>query len=159
MKQGSQRYSSIPSGQVASRRASWRKWCWLVLTITISCRPVCCSVAKLCLFVTLWTVAHQAPLSSTISRSLLKFKSIESVMLSNHSILCRPLLLLPSIFPSIELFFQWVGSSHQVAKALELQHQSLQWIFSPCMISFRIDWCDLLVVQGTLKSLLLAPQF
>ena len=74
--------------------------------------------------------------------------SIGSVMPSNYLILCRPLLLLPSIFPSISLF-QWASSSHQVAKVLELQlqHQSFQWIF-------RIDWFDLLAVQGTLKSLL-----
>ena len=74
--------------------------------------------------------------------------SIGSAMPSNYLILCRPLLLLPSIFPSISLF-QWASSSHQVAKVLELQlqHQSFQWIF-------RIDWFDLLAVQGTLKSLL-----
>ena len=74
-------------------------------------------------------------------------------MLSNHLILCRCLLLWPSIFPSISLF-QWVGSSYQVAKVLELQlqHQSFQWISG--LISFRIDWFDLLAVQGTLKNLL-----
>ena len=58
------------------------------------------------LFVAPWTAACQAPLSSTVSQSLLKFKSLESVMLSNHLILCRPLLLLPSIFPSIRVFSQ-----------------------------------------------------
>ena len=75
------------------------------------------------LFVTLWTAAHQTSLSFTISRSLLKFIFTELVMLSNHLILCCPLLLLPSIFPSIR-----VGFSHQVAKVLELQlqHQSFQ---------------------------------
>ena len=73
---------------------------------------------------------------------------------SPWSILFLPLLLLPSIFPSIRVFFQWVSSSHQVAKVLEfqLQHQSFQW--TPRMISFRMDWLDLLAVQGTLKSLL-----
>ena len=79
----------------------------------------------------LWPQGHQTPLSSTISQNLLKFMSIESVMLSKHLILCC-LLLLPSIFPSIHLF-QWVRSLHQVAKILELQHQSFQWIF-------RVDW-------------------
>ena len=76
-----------------------------------------------------WTVAHQAFLCFTNSWGLLKFMSIELVMLSDYLILCCPLLLLPSIFSSI--FFQWVGSSHQVAKGLELQlqHQSFQWIF------------------------------
>ena len=85
------------------------------------------------LFATPWTATCQASLSFTISWSLLKFTSIESVMSSNHLILCC-LLLLPSIFPSIRVFsnesgvFQWVGSSHQVAKVLELQfqHQSFQ---------------------------------
>ena len=70
-------------------------------------------------------------------------------MPSNHLILCCLLLLLPSVFPSIQGLFKWVSSSHQVAKGLEfqLQHQSFQWIF-------RIDWLHLLAVQGTLKSLL-----
>ena len=80
------------------------------------------------LFVTPWTAACHAPLSFTISWSLLKFMSIESVMPSNHLILCHPLLLLPSIFPH-QALFKWVSSSHQVAKILELQHQSFQWIF------------------------------
>ena len=80
------------------------------------------------LFATPWTAAHEAFLSITISCSLLKLMSIESVMPSNHLILCRPLLLPPSIFPSMSLF-KWVSSSHQVAKVLEfqLQHQSFQW--------------------------------
>jgi len=75
-----------------------------------------------------WTTARQASLSITNSRSLLKLMSIESVTPSNHLILCRPLLLLPSIFPSIR-FFSRVISSNQVAKILELQlqHQSFQW--------------------------------
>ena len=82
------------------------------------------------LFVTQWIAAHQASLSFTISWSLLKHMSIELVMPSNHLILFHPLLL-PSTFPSIRVFFQWVDSSHQVAKVLELQlqHQSFQWIF------------------------------
>ena len=71
---------------------------------------------------TLWTAARQASLPFTITRSLLNLKSIESVMLSDHRILCRPLFFLPSIFPSVSLF-QWVSSLHQVAKVLELQHQ------------------------------------
>ena len=78
-------------------------------------------------FATLWTAACQASLSFTISQSLLKLMSIESVMPSNHLILYRPLLLLPSIFPSIRVFPS-VSSSHQVVKVLELQlqHQSFQ---------------------------------
>ena len=69
--------------------------------------------------------AHQASLSITNSQSLLKFMSIEPVILSNHLILCCPLLLLPSIFPSVKVFSK-VGSLQQVAKVLELQHQSFQ---------------------------------
>ena len=76
-----------------------------------------------------WTVAHHASLSITNSWSSPKFMSIESVMPSNHLILCCPLFFLPSIFPKIRIFFQWVRSSHQVAKVLEfqIQHQSFQW--------------------------------
>ena len=83
------------------------------------------------LFGTPWTAAHQASLSFTICWSLLKRMSIELVMLSNHLILFRPLLLLPSTFPSIRVFFQRVDSLHQVANVLELQlqGQSFQWIF------------------------------
>ena len=102
---------------------------------------------------TTWIIARQSPLSSAISRSVLRFMSIESVMPSNHLIFCCPLLLPPSIFPSIRVFSN-VSSSHQVAKVLEfqLQHQSFQE--HPGLISFRMDWLDLLAVQGTLKGLL-----
>ena len=91
------------------------------------------------LFVTTWIAAHQASLSITNSQSSLRLTSIELVMPSSHLILCRPLLLLPSIFPSIRVFFKWVSSSHQVAKVLEcqLQHQSFQWIFRT---DFLQDW-------------------
>ena len=92
----------------------------------------CCSSVASCvwLFVTPWTVAHQAPLSFTISRSLLKFMPTESVMLSNHLILCHTLLL-----SQHHGLFQWVRSSHQGAKVLVLQlhHQSFQW-------TFRVDF-------------------
>ena len=85
------------------------------------------SLSHVQLFVTPWTAAHQALLSITNSQSVLKLMSIELVMPSNHLMLCRPLLLLPSIFPSIRVFKN-VSSSHQVAKVLEfqLQHQSFQ---------------------------------
>ena len=85
-------------------------------------------LSRVWLFVTPWTAVRQASLSITNSQSPPKPMSIVSVMPSNHLILCRPLLLLPSIFPSISLF-KWVSSLHQVAKVLEfqLQHQSLQW--------------------------------
>ena len=88
------------------------------------------SLSCIQLFVTLWTAAQQASLSHTISWSLLKLMSIESVMSSSRLIHCHLLLLLPSVFPSIEVFSR-VGSLHQVAKVLELQlqHQYFQWIF------------------------------
>ena len=111
------------------------------------------------LFETPCTAALQASLSSAISWSLLKLMSTESAMPSNHLSLCWPLLLVLSVFPSTrvssnERLFQWAGSSHQVAKVLELQlqHQSLHWVFR--FDFFRIEWFDLLAVQGTLKSLL-----
>ena len=86
------------------------------------------SLSRVRLFATPWTAAHQASLSITNSRSPLKPMSIELVMPCNHLILCQPLLLLPSIFPSISLF-KWLSSWHQVAKVLEFQfqHQSFQW--------------------------------
>ena len=108
------------------------------------------SLSRVRLFATPWTAAHQASLPITISRSLLKLMSIESVMPSNHLILCRPLLLLPSIFPSIRVF-----SDESVL------HIRWPWRFSfsgsPSneyseLISFTMDWLDLLAVQGTLKS-------
>ena len=112
-----------------------------------------CNVSHLWLFATPGIAACQPPLSSTISQSLFKFMSIESVMLSNHLILCCLLLLLPSIFPSISLF-QWVGSLHQVAKVLGLSFSISPSNENSRLISFRIDWFDLLAIQGTLKSLL-----
>ena len=88
------------------------------------------SLSHVRLFVTPWTAACQASLSIANSQSLPKLMSIELVMPSNHLTLCRPLLLPPSIFPSIGLF-QWVSSLHQVAKVLafQLQNQPFQWIF------------------------------
>ena len=101
-----------------------------------------------------WTAAHQASLSITNSQSLLKLMSIKTVMPSNHLILCHPLLLLPLIFPSIKVF------SNESALCIRWPKY---WSFSfkirpsnehPGLISFRMDWLDLLAVQGTLKSLL-----
>ena len=91
------------------------------------------SLSRVRLFETAWTAARQASLSFTVSQSLPKLMSIESVMPSNHLILCRPLLLLPSIFPSIKVFFQWVGSSHQVAKVLN--HLILHLFWNPYLES------------------------
>ena len=112
------------------------------------------SVAQLCLFVTPWIAAHWASLSITNSRSLLKLMSIESVMPSIHLILCCPLLLLPSIFPSISIF-----SNESVPHIRWPKYWSFSFSISPSneysgLISFRMDWLDLLAVQGTLKSLL-----
>ena len=108
------------------------KWGLTVPVITF----VVQSLSRVQLFVTLWMVTRQAFLSFTISWSLLKLISIELVMPSNHLILCHPLLLLPSIFPSIGVFSN-VSSSQQVAKILEFQDQSFQWIFR---IDFLSDW-------------------
>ena len=102
------------------------------------------------LFLTPWTAAHQAFLFFTISWSLLKLMSIESMMPSKHLILCCPLLLLPSIFPSIKVFSNNSALRIRWAKYLELQHQSSDGYSR--LISFRFDWFDLLAVQGTLKS-------
>ena len=101
-----------------------------------------------------WTAVRQAFLSFTISRSLLRFVFIESVMLSNHLILCFPLILLPSIFPSIRVF-----SSESAFHIRCPKYWSFSLSISPSneysrLIYFRIDWFDLLAVQGTLKSLL-----
>ena len=109
-----------------------------------------CSV-HIWLFATPWTAAHHAFLSFTISWSLLKLMCIESIMPSNHFILCHSLFLLPSIFPSIRVF------SNKSALCIRWPEY---WSFSISpfneysgLISFRIDWFDLLAVQGTLKSL------
>ena len=112
------------------------------------------SLSRVRLFVTPWTTAHQASLSITNSWSLLKLMSIESVMPSNHLILCRPLLLPPSIFLSIRVF-----SDESVLHIRWPKYWSFSFSISPSneysgLISFRVDWLDLLTVQGTLKSLL-----
>ena len=106
------------------------------------------------LFATPWTAAHQASLSITNSRSLLRLMSIELVMSFNHLILCRPLLLQPSIFPSIRAF-----SNESVLHYKWPKYWNYSFNISPSnehsgLISFRMDWLDLLAVQGTLKSLL-----
>ena len=121
------------------------------------CLPKDCSVQSLSgvqLFVTSWTAARQASLSITNSRSLLKLMSIELVMPSNHLILCLPLLLPPSIFPSIRVF-----SNESVLRIRWPKYWSFSFSISPPnehsgLISFRMDWLELLTVQGTLKSLL-----
>ena len=107
------------------------------------------SLSRVWLFATPWTTAHQASLSITNSQSLLKLKSIDSVMPSNHLILCRPLLLLPSIFPSIRVFSnESVLHIRNFCFSISPSHEYSGLIF------FRMDWLDFLAVQGTLKSLL-----
>ena len=112
------------------------------------------SLSRVWLFETPWTTAPQASLSITNSQNLLKLLSVKSVMPSNHLILCQPLLLLPSIFPSIEVF--------SIESALHIRwpkYGSFSFNISPSneyswLISLRMVWLDLLAVQGTLKSLL-----
>ena len=106
------------------------------------------------LFASPWTAARQASQSFTISWSLLKLMSIELVMFSNHLIICHSLLLLPSIFPGVRIF-----SSEWVICIRCPKYWSFSFTISPSngysgLISFRVDWLDLLAVQGTLKSLL-----
>ena len=109
------------------------------------------SLSRVWLFVTPWVTAHQASLSITNSLSSLKLMSIKSVMPSSHLILCRPLLLLPPIPPSIRVF-----SSESTLHMRWPKYWSFSFSISPSnehpgLISFRMDWLDLLAVQGTLK--------
>ena len=125
----------------------WQMDVWLLIVVVQL-------LSRVCLFVTLWPAACQASLSITNSWSPPKAMSIKSVMPSNHLILCCPLLLLPSIFPSIR------GFSSESALCIRWpKYWSFSFNISPSnkhkgLISFRIDWFDLLAVQGTLKSLL-----
>ena len=120
--------------------------CWLVQFGSVA--------SRVWLFATPWTAARQVSLSITNSWSLFKLMSIESVMPSNHLILCHPLLLLPSIFPSIRVF------SNESALCIRWpKYWSFSFNISPSneysgLISFSMDWLDLLAVQGTLKSFL-----
>ena len=112
------------------------------------------SLSHVRLFVTPWIAAHQASLSITVSWSSLKLTSIESVMPSSHLILCHPFLLLPPVPPSIRVF-----SNESTLCMRWPQYWSFSFSISPSsehpgLISFRMDWLDLLAVQGTLKSLL-----
>ena len=112
------------------------------------------SLSRVWLFVTPWTAAHQSSLSFTISQSLLKLMSIESVMPSYHLVLCHPLLILLSVFPSITIF-----SSESAFHIRWPKYWSFSFSISPSneysgLISFRIDWFHLLAVQETLKHLL-----
>ena len=124
-------------------------WCWSSTQFS-SVQ----SVSRVRLFATPWTAAWQASLSITNSRSLPKLMSIESVMPSNHLMLCYPLLLLPSIFPNIRVF-----SNESAFHIRWPKYWSFSFNISPSnehpgLISFRMDWLYLFAVQGTLKSLL-----
>ena len=112
------------------------------------------SLSRVRLFATPWTAAHQASPSITRSQSLLKLMSIESVMPSHHLIFCRPLLLLPSIFPSFRVF-----SNESALHSRWPKYWYFSFNISPSneysgLISFRTDWFDLLEGQGTVRSLL-----
>ena len=122
--------------------------------VTGQCLSSVQSLSHVQLFATPWTAVCQASLPITNSQSLLKLMSIESVMPSNHLILCHSLLLLPAIFPSIRIFF-----SESVLHIRWPKYWSFSFNISPSneysgWISFEMDWLDLLAVQGTLESLL-----
>ena len=124
------------------------KWYWVYLSFGVIVQ----SLSHVQLFVIPWTAACQASLSFTISLSLFKLMSIELVMSSNHLIIVHSLLLLPSIFASVRVF-----SSESVLHTRWQKYWSFSFSISPSneylgLISFRMDWLDLLVVQGTLKS-------
>ena len=130
-----------------------RKWNFHIRTVSVLFSSFR-SLSSVQLFVTLWTAAYQPSLFITNSQSLLKLMPIESVMPSNHLILCCPLLLLPSIFPSIRVF-----SNESALPIRWPKYWSFSFSISSSsehlgLISFRMDWFDLLAVQGTLKSLL-----
>ena len=125
--------------------------CEAIILITLSSFQ---SLSHVQLFVTPWTAGCQASLSITNSQRMLKLVAITLVMPSNHHLLCRPLLLLPSVFPSISVF-----SNESVLRIRWPKYWSFSFSVSPSneysgLISFRIDWFDLLAVQGMLKSLL-----
>ena len=111
-------------------------------------------VALLILFATPWTAARQASLSITNSQSSLRLTSIESVMPSSHLILCRPLLLLPPIPPGIKVFSNESTLRMRWPKYWSFSFSIIPSKEIPGLISFRMDWLDLLAVQGTLKSFL-----
>ena len=136
-----------------SERGEWKSW---LKTKIMASGPISSVqlLSHVWLFVTPWTSARQASMSVTNSQSLLKLMSIESVMPSSHLILCCPLLLLPSTFPSIRVF-----SKELVLHIRWPKYWSFSFSISPSneysgLISFRMDWLDFLAVQGTLKRLL-----
>ena len=138
-----------PESMLYIRVLSWVLWIWTHVWQISSVQLL----SHVQLFATPWTVAHQASLSITNSQSLFKLVSIESMMSSNHLIPCCPLLLLPSISPSIMVF-----SNESVLPITCPKYWSFSFSISPSsdysgLISFRMDWLDLLAIQGTLKNL------
>ena len=142
------------------QRITWMLRCYLVLGGTVFYFGLFTGISAVqlfshvWLFATPWTTAYQASLSIINSWSLPKLMSMESVIPSNHLILCRPLFLLPSIFPSIRVF-----SNESALRIRWPKYWSFSFNISPSnerpgLISFRMDWLDLFAVQGTLKSLL-----
>ena len=152
---------SVQRGNITESRGNpfclvlWKKnWYNLLIKEPLTHSSVQFSCSVVSLSVTQWTAAHQASLSITNSRSLLKLMSIASVMPSNHLFLCGPLLLPSAIFPSIRVF-----THESVLHIRWPKYWSFCFSISPSseysgLISFRMDWLDLLAVQGTLKSLL-----
>ena len=139
----------MPSSPPSGAMGYWR------MCMSAKSFPFCSvqSLSRVWLFATPWTAAHQASLSITNFQSLLKLMSIESVMPSNYLILCRPLLLPCSIFPSIRVF-----SNESVLRIRWPKYWSFSFNISPFneysgLISFRMGWLDLLAIQGTLESL------
>ena len=135
---------------VISTRSLSSGWSWIMEGVFSSVQ----SLSHVQLFVTPWITARQASLSITNSQSLLRLMSIGLVMPSSHLILCRPLLLLPPIPPSIRVF-----SNESTLRMRWRKYWSFSFSISPSnehsgLIPFRMDWLDLLAVQGTLKSLL-----
>ena len=125
-----------------------------ILTMVISRISSVQSLSRVQLFATPWTAACQASLSITNSRSSLRLMSIDSVMPSSHLILCRPLLLLPPIPPSIRVFSNESTLSMRWPKYWSFSFSISPSKEHPGLISFKMDWLDLLAVQGTLESLL-----
>ena len=160
--------------KIMENRGSWyatvlevtKSWTWLSnwtasCHYITGCRPsknvhvfVVQSLSHVQLFVTPWTATRQVSLSFTTSWSLLKLMSTESVMSSNHLILCHPLLFLPSIFPSIRDFSNESALPIRWPKYRSFNFDISPFNEHPGLISFRMDWLNLLIVQGTLKSLL-----
>ena len=125
-----------------------RKILWICVFSSVQ------SLSRVRLFETPWIAAHQASLSITNSQSSLKLTSIESVMPSSHLILCHPLLLLPPIPPSIRVFPNESTLSMRGSKYCSFSFSIILSKEHPGLFSFRMNWLDLLAVQGTLKSLL-----